>query len=34
VRDGLLCGVVAPLLWPVVIVIAGELRPGFDHVGQ
>lgn len=24
----------APLLWAAVIVIAGELRPGFDHVGQ
>ena len=34
VRGGLLCGVVAPLLWVAVIVIAGELRPGFDHVGQ
>ena len=33
-RGGLLCGVVAPLLWLAVIVIAGELRPGFDHVGQ
>lgn len=34
VRCGLLCGVVAPLLWLAVIVIAGELRPDFDHVGQ
>lgn len=34
VRRGLLCGVFAPLLWLAVIVIAGELRPGFDHVGQ
>lgn len=33
-RAGLLCGLVAPLLWAAVIVIAGELRPGFDHVGQ
>lgn len=24
----------APLLWAAVIVIAGELRPGFDHVAQ
>lgn len=31
---GLLCGLVAPLLWLAVIVIGGELRPGFDHVGQ
>jgi len=34
VRGGLLCGVVAPLLWVAVIVIAGAVRPGFDHVGQ
>jgi len=34
VRGGLLCGVVAPLLWVAVIAIAGELRPGFDHVRQ
>lgn len=34
VRRGLLCGVFAPLLWLAVIVIAGELRPGFDHVGH
>ncbi|MBI5792804.1 MAG: DUF998 domain-containing protein [Rhodocyclales bacterium] len=31
---GLLCGLVAPVLWAAVIVVAGELRPGFDHVGQ
>lgn len=34
IRIGLLCGVLAPVLWAVVIIIAGELRPGFDHVGQ
>lgn len=34
VRIGLLCGVLAPVLWVAVIIIAGELRPGFDHVGQ
>lgn len=33
-RAGLLCGLVAPLLWAVAIIFAGELRPGFDHVGQ
>jgi hypothetical membrane protein len=33
-RAGLLCGILAPLLWAAVIVIAGELRPGFDHVAQ
>jgi hypothetical membrane protein len=34
IRAGLLCGLVAPILWAAVIVIAGEMRPGFDHVGQ
>lgn len=34
IRAGLLCGLVAPLLWAAVITLAGELRPGFDHVGQ
>lgn len=34
IRAGLLCGVFAPVLWAAVIVVAGELRPGFDHVGQ
>jgi hypothetical membrane protein len=34
VRSGLFCGLVAPMLWAAVIVIAGELRPGFDHAGQ
>lgn len=34
VRAGLYCGMLAPLLWAAVIVIAGELRPGFDHVAQ
>lgn len=34
IRIGLLCGVLAPVLWAAVIIIAGELRPGFDHVGQ
>lgn len=31
---GLLCGLLAPLLWAAVIGLAGELRPGFDHFGQ
>lgn len=31
---GLLCGLVAPVLWAAVIILAGELRPGFDHVRQ
>jgi len=34
IRAGLLCGLVAPFLWAAVIVLAGELRPGFDHVSQ
>lgn len=34
VRAGLYCGMLAPLLWMAAIVIAGELRPGFDHVAQ
>lgn len=34
IRTGLFCGVAAPLLWAAVILIAGNLRPGFDHVGQ
>jgi hypothetical membrane protein len=34
IRVGFLCGLVAPVLWAAVIVIAGELRPGFDHVAQ
>jgi hypothetical membrane protein len=34
IRAGLLCGVVATLLWAAIIVLGGALRPGFDHVGQ
>lgn len=34
IRAGLLCGLVAPILWAVVIVVAGALRPGFEHLGQ
>lgn len=33
-RAGLLCGLVAPVLWAAMIVTTGELRPGFDHVVQ
>ena len=33
-RAGLLCGVLAPLLWAAAIIAAGEMRPGFDHVAQ
>lgn len=31
---GLFCGLLAPLLWAAAIVLAGELRPGFDHLNQ
>lgn len=34
IRAGLLCGLIAPPLWAAVIVAAGGLRPGFDHVAQ
>lgn len=33
-RVGLVCGLVSPLLWAAAIVLAGEMRPGFDHVSQ
>lgn len=33
-RAGLSCGLVASLLWAAVVVLAGELRPGFDHLSQ
>lgn len=33
-RAGLFCGLLGPLLWAAAIIIAGELRPGFDHVSQ
>ncbi len=34
IRAGLLGGILAPVLWAVVILVAGELRPGFDHLAQ
>lgn len=34
IRAGLFCGLLAPLLWAAAIIVAGELRPGFDHVSQ
>ena len=34
IRLGLICGLLAPLLWAATIIIAGELRPGFDHFSQ
>lgn len=33
-RLGLACGLISPLLWAAAIILAGELRPGFDHVTQ
>jgi len=34
IRAGLICGLVGPLLWAAAIFLAGELRPGFDHISQ
>lgn len=34
IRLGLVCGLISPLLWAATIILAGELRPGFDHVNQ
>lgn len=34
IRLGLACGLLGPLLWAAAIILAGELRPGFDHVRQ
>jgi hypothetical membrane protein len=34
VRAGILCGVLAPLLWAAAIVSCGVLRPGFSHFAQ
>jgi hypothetical membrane protein len=31
---GILCGVLAPLLWASAIVFCGTLRPGFNHFAQ
>jgi hypothetical membrane protein len=31
---GILCGVLAPLLWASVIVLCGTLRPGYSHFTQ
>jgi hypothetical membrane protein len=31
---GILCGVLAPLLWASAIVLCGTLRPGFNHFTQ
>jgi hypothetical membrane protein len=33
-RAGILCGVLAPLLWVSAIVLCGALRPGFSHFAQ
>lgn len=34
IRAGLLCGLLAPILWAAMIVLAGEGHPGFDHLGR
>lgn len=33
-RAGILCGVLAPLLWAAAIAYCGTLRPGFSHLTQ
>ena len=33
-RAGILCGVLAPLLWASAIVYCGTLRPGYSHFAQ
>jgi hypothetical membrane protein len=33
-RAGILCGVLAPLLWAAAIAYCGTLRPGFSHFTQ
>ena len=33
-KAGILCGVLAPLLWASAIVFCGTLRPGFNHFAQ
>jgi len=33
-RTGILCGVLAPLLWAAAIAYCGTLRPGFSHFTQ
>jgi hypothetical membrane protein len=33
-RLGILCGVLGPLLWLSLIVVAGAMRPGFSHITQ
>jgi hypothetical membrane protein len=33
-QTGILCGLVAPLLWVAMIALCGALRPGFDHFDQ
>src|SRR5712691_1593572 len=33
-KAGILCGVLAPLLWAAAIVYCGTLRPGYSHLAQ
>jgi hypothetical membrane protein len=33
-KAGILCGVLAPLLWASAIVLCGALRPGYSHFAQ
>jgi hypothetical membrane protein len=33
-KVGILCGILAPLLWASAIIICGALRPGYSHYAQ
>jgi hypothetical membrane protein len=33
-RIGILCGLVAPVLWAAAIIVCGSLRPGYSHVAR
>ena len=33
-RIGILCGLVAPVLWAAAIILCGSLRPGYSHLAQ
>jgi hypothetical membrane protein len=31
---GILCGILAPILWALVIILGGSIRPGYNHLTQ
>lgn len=33
-RIGILCGISAPILWALAIILCGSLRPGYSHLTQ